>query len=141
MIQTSYRDDSTNTTIQLTPHDEKYWQGAYRFEAFPLTVFKAGMGKDYTNLQTKIVGSERELSELRDRDPGWKDTPDEARAYVDACEADMARAAAEHNAAVTTMSEKAQAEALAYDRSTDELVADVPAPKRGPGRPRKVTEN
>ena len=135
MIQTHTYNDR-NERVELSHNEPAYWEGPYRYEHFPVTVFKAGLGESYQHPVSRIVASERELQELQGRDPGWKDTPDEARAYLDACEADMAKAAAEHNFGVTKMSEKAQAEALAYDRSTDDLVADVPV-KRGPGRPKK----
>tara|TARA_R110000868_G_scaffold315739_2_gene576620 strand:+ start:261 stop:686 length:426 start_codon:yes stop_codon:yes gene_type:complete len=133
MIQTSYRNDRGDIE-QLTPHDEKYWQGPYRYEHFPLTLFKATTGDTYQHPEKRIVQNEQERAALGS---AWAETPDEARAICDGYEADMAKAAAEFNAANTKLSAKAQAEALAYDRSTDNLIADVPAPKRGPGRPLK----
>lgn len=82
------------------------------------------------------VNSEGEF--LRAKDQGWCDSPDEALAYHERLQQDIAKAAAEEANRVRTMSEKAQREHAALDAATDAPVTDVPAPKRGPGRPPKA---
>jgi hypothetical protein len=82
------------------------------------------------------VNSEGEL--LRAKDQGWCDSPDDALAYHERLQQDIAIAAAEEANRVRTMSEKAQREHAELDAATDAPVTDVPAPKRRPGRPPKV---
>ncbi len=131
MIQTETRNDRGEVE-QLDHNDIRYWNGPYRYEPFPKAMYRQtqpGQEPDH-----RIVKSD---SEMRALGSDWKESPVEAKAAFEALEADMAAAAAEYNAANLRMSDKAQREALAYDRSTDEMVADVPAPKRGPGRPKR----
>lgn len=127
MIQTEYRDDRGELQT-LTPGDEKYWHGPYRFEPYPMTLFKARLGQPPL---TKIVRNDAER-EAAGRD--WKETPDEAAEVLNGYEAEMARVAAEENFRVSKMSEGAQAEYREADRATDEFIADVPVKR---GRPRK----
>jgi hypothetical protein len=76
------------------------------------------------------VNSEDELNKALNQ--GWRKTPDEAMAYHEGLQRDIAKAAAETNWSVQRMSEKARAEHAAADRATEHPVTDVAAPKRGP---------
>lgn len=133
MIQTRMRNDRGDW-VDLVPGDPDYWKGPYHMEPYPMTLFKAELGRE--QCQKTVVKSDRERERLGSQ---WQESPVEAKEVLEKMEREMAAAAAEHNAAVSKMSIKAQAEALAHDRSTDEMVTDVPAPKRGPGRPRNPT--
>ncbi len=130
MIQTEYRNDRGEME-PLTHHDLKYWEGPYRFEPYPMALYRSTTGEQKPEM--KIVRSEAERERLGS---GWAETPDAAREIRDGYEADIARAAAEFNADARRMSEKAQAEVLAADRATDNFITDIQAPKRGPGRPK-----
>lgn len=133
MIQTEIRNDRSELE-KLDHHDPRYWQGTYKYEPYPKQLFKAGPGEKYQHPDLCVVQNQHEHNRLSS---DWKEDPDAARAVFDQHEGAMAKASAEHNASVTKMSPKAQAEALAHDRSTDEMVADVPAPKKR-GRPAKI---
>lgn len=82
-----------------------------------------------------IVQSEAE--EQKARAQGWRNSRDEALAYVEALEQDMANAAAEAHFAASRMSDSAQREWQAAQDATHEHVVDVQGPKRG--RKRIVT--
>lgn len=129
MIRTEMRDDRGEIR-QLTENDPEYWTGPYVYQPFPKLLFRiAHPGQ--TEPDHCVVKSEREMS---DKGSGWCESPDEARAFFNKLEADVARAAAEANAADRQMSDAAKAERLAYERSTDEMVTEVP---RKRGRPKK----
>lgn len=130
MIQTEIRNDRGELE-KLDHNDPRYWEGPYVYQPYPKLLFKAGPGKAYQEPDHKIVQNSQEHERAGS---DWAESPDAARAIFDRHESAMAAAAAEHNATVSTMSRKAQEEALAHDRSTDDMVADVPAPKKR-GRP------
>lgn len=133
MIQTSYKDDR-GEVVELSVHDARYWEGPYHYEPFPKALYRITQ-PGQTEAEHRVVKSEREMTALGS---GWFESPEDAKVHFEKLEADMARAAAESNAADTRLSAKAQAERLAHDRSTDEMVTDVPAPKKGwpKGKPR-----
>ncbi len=126
-------------------------QGGMRpdgFEPFPKMLyqaFKRDNGKvqcmdpydeDFSRRCYMTVNNEAELA--RAHGLGWSDTPQDALARFEQQEQELARAAAEAAFAAKRMSEKAQAELKAAEDATADHVADVPAPKRRPGRPRAV---
>lgn len=93
------------------------------------------IAKAFTERCQRTVKSDGEYEKARSE--GWSDTPDDALAYVERLEREMADAAAEAQAKVKAMTAKAQAEYKAADDATDAHVADIPAPKKG-GRPRQT---
>ena len=130
------------------------------FEAFPRMVYRAERREDkggkvmcmdvegslystdpvvqaraeaFTNKCQRIVSSEGEY--LRAQGEGWCASPADALQAIEKHAQAMATAAAEVNYSVQRMSDKAQREHAAFDAETDGVVADVPAPKRKPGRP------
>ena len=130
MIRKEMSDGRGGTRI-LEPTEPEYWEGPWRYEPYPKWLFKAVLG---SAPETKLVKNEDERAKLGS---GWAETPDEAQVYLDAYEADIARAAAERLADDAKMSARAQAEALAIDRSTDALLPEIrETPRRG--RPRKI---
>lgn len=62
---------------------------------------------------------------------GWKDTPQEAIAYLNGLKDDIARAAAEAAYTAKSMGSKAQAEYEALTDATSEHVVDVKGGKKG----------
>lgn len=69
---------------------------------------------------------------------GWSDTPTEALELFERDAQSLATAAAEAAYQVQRMTDKARAEFETADAATEHPLADVPAPKRKPGRPVKA---
>jgi hypothetical protein len=132
MIQATVKDLRGNVK-ELTVHDREYWEGPYRYEPFPKVLFRA-TGPEKQDLEERIVKSESEMEQLG---RAWKEDPDSARAFLRGLDDDVARAAAETHHANQRMSERAREEFLAADRATDDMITDVPAPKKR-GRPAKA---
>lgn len=133
MIQTSIRNDKGEIE-QLDHHDARYWEGPYVYQPFPKTLFRATAGEGYQHPEQIIVKSQHEWDRLGS---DWKETPDDARTQRDRSDAEIARVAAERNASDLRMSDKAQREALAIDRATDELLPAIPEQHRQ-SRPKKT---
>lgn len=74
----------------------------------------------------------------RAKDSGWCDSPADALEYHERLAQDVAKAAAEAAHSLRTMSHQAKREHAFLDANTDAPVVDVPAPKKKPGRPRKL---
>lgn len=134
MIQTSIR-NSRNEVELLDHNDPRYWEGAYVYQPFPKAMYR--QTTPGAECEHRIVKSDSEMNALGS---DWFESPADAKTHFEKLEADMAKAAAEHNYRVSRMSEGAQREALEHARSTDEMTADVPAPKRGPGRPKTTPQ-
>ena len=133
-IQTKYRDDR-GEWVELTPNDAKYWEGPHVYVPFPKLLFRQSQPGQTNEQQDKLIVQSQDEWERAGQ--AWKETPDEARAYFAALEAEMAKAAAEANYAASKMSQKAHDEFTAHARSTDEMTTDVPAPKKR-GRPKRA---
>ena len=114
----------------LTEHDLAYWEGPYRYEPFPKVLFRC-TGPQTQDIEERLVKSAFEAEKL---DAAWKETPDEARAFERALQAEIAAADAYAAAESARMSAQAQAEKLAYDRAHFDHTPDMPAPKKR-GRP------
>jgi hypothetical protein len=80
-----------------------------------------------TKSNQMIVQSEDEMKKARES--GWRESPDEALAHLEALEQDIGRAAAEANFGARRMGELARREHQAATDSTHEHVVDV-KPKR-----------
>lgn len=113
------------------------------FEPFPQMVYKARKredGKvvvDDPEACQRIVGSAGELALAHGQ--GWHDGPTLALEAFEAAEQALGQAAAERAAADRRMSDAAQREAAAIESQTGAHLGEIPeAPKRKPGRPRKV---
>jgi len=78
-----------------------------------------------------------DADEERDRHGAWYETPTAAEVAKEAMAQAIAQAAAESAYADRAMSPAARAERAAYDAESEAHVIDLPAPRRGPGRPRK----
>lgn len=126
--------DGKGGVIELDQHDPRYWEGPYRYEPFPKLLFKAGPGAKYQEPDMQVVQNATEMERLGSQ---WAEDPDTARAIFDKQEAEFARIAAERNFSDRRLSESAQAEALAADRATDEMLPAIPEKRRG-GRPKKI---
>ena len=110
MIQTRIKDDRTNEWVDLSPNDPRYWEGRYVYESYPKDLYKAEVGRYQDgDLKVQTVKTQDEHERLDRRESGWKESPDDARAYLDGLEREMARAAAESAHADRNMSEGAQA--------------------------------
>lgn len=115
--------------------EQARWERPYVFEPFPQMVFKAWPRENgrvecgdplvavgdpaamtFTNRCQRVVRSADERQAALAQ--GWRDTPDEALAYYEALQQNIATAAAEVHAAVKTMSAKAQAEHKKKDAAT-----------------------
>jgi hypothetical protein len=68
---------------------------------------------------------------------GWADSPQEAMARLEAAEDQIAVDAAVSASDDQHLSEKAQAEVLAYESTTLEHITDIPEAPKKRGRPRK----
>jgi len=91
----------------------------------------------FTQRCQMIVNDERERSIAMEQ--GWRESPDDAVAFVKSRNEGIARAAAERNYEVERMSEKARAEMRAAEQANDGRHLEVmPEAKRRRGRPRKV---
>ena len=86
---------------------------------------------------TRKVGNEREEAALRETGL-WATTPTGAAELEERRQQAIAQAAAESAWDDRNMSPAAQAEREAADGEREGHLVEVPAPKRGPGRPRKV---
>lgn len=130
MIQTEIR-NHRNEVEPLDHNDPRYWEGPYKYEPFPKAVYRVTQ-PGQTEPECRIVRSDRELAALPS---DWKESPADAKAHFETVDAEIARAAAEANYTDQRMSASARAEKLAHERSTEmEMVTDVPAPKKKPGR-------
>lgn len=90
----------------------------------------------FTQRCQKIVNDERERSIAMEQ--GWRESPDEAVAFVNRRNDEIGRAAAERNYEVERMSEGAQREVRAAEVANDGRHLEVmPEAKRRRGRPRK----
>lgn len=118
------------------------------FEKYPQMVYRANrkptggpfividpMNEQWSMANCKTVGNEQE--EKRAIDEGWRPSPDEAIAYANRFEDEIALAAAHRAHEDKRLSEKAQAEAKAADEATADHLPEIPE-KRKPGRPRIV---
>lgn len=144
------------------------WEKPFRFEMFPMMVYRAQKlpsGKvvtaapmphqfgwkdpaEYqravdeaeaiTKASQRIVKDETELRHAKNN--GWRETQAAALEAFELEEQALGNAAAEAAYQVKRMSEKAQAEYRAADEATHEHVADVPAPRKRPGRKPKAAE-
>lgn len=88
------------------------------------------MAEAFTKSCQKIVHSESD--EALARGQGWCKTPQAALDAFETAEQAIGTAAAEANAAVLRMTERAKAEHEAAENSTHEHVTDVVGTKRGP---------
>lgn len=83
----------------------------------------------------RIVRSEDE--EEKAKAEGWRESPDEAMAYHESLERDIADAAAHRAYLDRNMGEKAKREAEAVDAAGMEHAPEIPEAPRRRGRPRK----
>lgn len=140
MIQKEIADGRGGIEV-LHENDPRYWNGPYRYEAYPKLLFKASLQHfQDADLEHRIVKTRAEHEAMSG---DWCESPDEARKKFSALESDIAKAAAESAHSDRNMSAKAQAERLSVEQASDfEHVVDVPAPRRKPGRkPKAVTES
>lgn len=91
--------------------------------------------ESFNRQNQKIVHSPEELD--REIKRGWRDSPDAALAYYEALQIDISNAAAEANASVSRMSQKAKDEFQAAGESTDKHVTDLKGTRKR-GRPAKA---
>lgn len=133
MIQTELKDDR-GEIITLNHDDPRYWEGPYRYVAYPKAVYRITQ-PGQQEAEHRIVKSEREQSELGS---AWKESPADAKAHFEALEAEVAKAAAESAYQDRNLSELAKAERLAHERSTDEMVVSVPEKPRRGRKPKAV---
>lgn len=113
----------------------------------PMTLFKAikaPNGKHVCIHPDHLEATCRVARTLHDYEvmigQGWCHHPQEAMDRLEKSEDAIAYQAAESASDDKHMSEKAQAEVVHYGESTIEHVLEIPeAPKRGRGRPKKVT--
>jgi len=131
MIRTSMVDDRGEIR-QLTPNDPDYWTGPYTYVPYPKALYRITQ-PGQTDAECRVVNSDHEMSKLG---TAWHESPTEAKEAFEKLESDVAKAAAESNYADRNLSAGAAAERLAHDRSTDEMITDVPVPKKR-GRPFK----
>lgn len=94
--------------------------------------------EEFTKSCQMTVRSQQEMD--RAVSNGWVVGQEEALAAAQKWETAIADAAAERLYRDQHMGEKARAEAAAIDASTSEHIADIPAPKRRPGRPAKSVD-
>ncbi len=82
-----------------------------------------------------------EAEERRAYGSGWRNTPEEAMNQYEAEQREIAKIAAHRNYEDRNMSESAKAEVAEYEGISSEHSPEIPvAKKRGPGRPRKDSE-
>lgn len=130
---------------------ERWEQPSYNPEAhpFPMMLFKATkrpdgivvVGGDSEALNRQCYRTVRSAGEMEEAlKEGWRESPQEARAYFEGLEKAIADAAAHRHYEDRNMSDKAKAEAEKADEATALHVAEIPEqPKRRRGgRPRKV---
>ena len=136
MIQTRIKNDR-NEWEELHPNDPRYWAGRYVYEPYPKVLYRASVGR-YQDGDQEVctVKTQVDHDALDKKTSGWKESPDDARAWLDNLEREMSTAAAESAAADQHMSPQAQAERRTTEQQTDAFVTDVPAPKKR-GRPKK----
>jgi len=160
------RSGETAYDIEMQKWDTPKRMGGFGpdgFEAFPKMVYRAERREDkggkvmcmdvegslystdpvvqaraeaFTNKCQRTVMSEGEYD--RARGEGWCESPKAALESIEKHAQSMATAAAEVNYDVQRMSDKARREHAFLDASTDGVVAEVPVPKRKPGRPVKA---
>lgn len=117
------------------------WEKPYHFEPFPQMVYKAwprengrvecgdplvavgdATAMSFTARCQRTVKSAQELRQALNE--GWRETPDDALAYYEAQQREIATAAAEVHHAATKMSSKAQAEHKKRDQATDKHLTE-----------------
>lgn len=111
----------------------------YQFYPFPAMFYRAErppMGGQPV-FEEMVVEDELQAGNMRSR--GWGSGQAEAVQMLEQREHALSVAAAERAYSEKGMSEKARAEAEAYDQSTASHVGEIPeTPIRRPGRPRKT---
>lgn len=120
MIQTEIR-NNRGELEKLEPGDARYWDGPYKYTPYPKALYR--QTQPGAPCEQREVQSETEQVRLG---PEWFESPADAKTRFEALEAEIAKVAAERHYTDRRMSDLAQAEALAADRATDEMVADVP---------------
>lgn len=127
-------------------------QGGMRpdgFEPFPKMLYRARRpdsggpilcvdprNEQWSTANQHTVGNEAELE--RAMREGWRKSPQEAIAYAQGLEDDIANAAAHRAYEDRNMGEKAKAEAQAADEATAEHLPEIQEAPRRRGRPRKI---
>lgn len=106
------------------PQGDQMWDSACR------------VAEELTRRCQRIVHNESE--EIRAKNEGWCLKQDEALERHEAVQREIADAAAARHFTDQRMTDKAKREAAAADAATDAHVADVPAPKKRPGRPARA---
>lgn len=129
MIQTQIRNDRGELET-LDHNDPRYWEGPYVKVEYPKALYRQAQPGQPAEL--RVVQSQHEHERLGS---DWHESPADAAEHFQKLEADIAKAAAERNYSDARMSEKAQREALAADRATDEMRPELPAQpvRRKPG--------
>lgn len=105
------------------------------YEEYPKCLYRAGRPN---KANVEVSGSLTVHSEQEERlalGQGWSKTQEDAIQRFHDNDREMATLAANRAYQERTMSEKAQAEAAAYESETIQHVAEIP---RRPGRPRKT---
>lgn len=103
----------------------------YEYRAFPCAMYHAS---DPTSPRLVLDAQEKQNFLSR----GWRDTPDEAKSFATQAEADRMTDAAVRAYDDRAMSPAAQAEVAALEKQTNDVVSEVPAPKKR-GRPANTT--
>lgn len=115
-------------------------QRPYVYQPVPAMMYYATRpaGGGAVTFEEEIAETEIQVINMRSR--GWSDGQVEALQALEARETQRAVAAAERHASDRTLSERAQAEAEAYDATVPDHVPEIPETpvKRRPGRPKKT---
>jgi hypothetical protein len=117
------------------------WEVPYRFQRYPAMLYKAfprengkvmcgdpgvavgdAVAEAFTRRCQLTVGNESE--QARAIADGWRKSPDDALAYYEGLQRDIATAAAEANFHATSMTPKAQAERSAREKATHKQIPE-----------------
>lgn len=132
MIQTRIA-DGRGGYRELTVHDPEYWNGPYVYEPYPKALYRQTQPGEAC--ETRVVANDSERDRLGSN---WYESPADAKDAFERLEAAIAKAAAERAAADQKMSTLALAEAIRADRSTDQMLGEIPEQPKKRGRKPKV---
>ena len=99
------------------------WNKPYVYAPFPRMIYRGVLRSDGVHdFESRIVDGERQLHEAKSE--GWVESPNDAKAVVNAQEAAIAEAAAENAYAAQKMSAKARKELAMREAATHKHVAE-----------------
>lgn len=126
-----YKAERRDGQIMCGAPEPKPWE----FQAERAYLSAVESARRFTETCQAVVNSDSERSRFMEM--GWRESPEEAIAFVDSREKAESQEIAHRNYDDRNLSENAKAEISAAESEAGVPLAEIPEKRRGPGRPRK----